>query len=52
MDWHFPISQPVIMAPPTIHFGVEINPIALVPPAVVDSDGVYILIDLVNEDLR
>jgi hypothetical protein len=51
MDWFQPLSQPIFTAP-TIHFGVEIQPLAFVPPAVVDSESVTLLVDLVNENLR
>jgi hypothetical protein len=51
MDWFQAISQP-IFTPPVIQFGVEINPPSFVPPSTVVSDGVYILVDLVAEDLR
>jgi hypothetical protein len=51
MDWFQPLSEPIFL-PPTIQYGAEIQPVALVPPSTVVSDGVYILVDLVNENLR
>jgi hypothetical protein len=51
MDWFQPLSVPIFM-PTVIQFGAEIQPVAFVPPAVVASDSVTILIDLVNENLR
>lgn len=52
LDWMPLPLQPEVLDLPTIQLGVEIQPLAFVLPAVVVTDSVTILIDLVAIDLR